>query len=158
MFFPSREFFPSGRLRFLARSFSGIAAVGVAALWLSACGQDLGERCEQNSDCKSGSCSVMSGPTSAMGGVCEDGTQTGSSSDASTSDAAVDAPADTRDATDADAAAPDALDGATDGTLDASDASSDVSTDVSSDGDSDGATDTSADVSTDGGADLSSGG
>jgi hypothetical protein len=78
---------------------------------LTACGQDVGERCEQNSDCSSGYCSTGTANVSATGGICLSGPtqpQVDPLPDAGTPDASpvVDAHADvTADAADASDAA-----------------------------------------------------
>jgi hypothetical protein len=67
-------------------------ALALGSLALSACKQDIGERCEQGSDCSSGYCdfSTASMMTSAMGRVCT-GPPTTTFIDAGLPDAAADA-------------------------------------------------------------------
>jgi hypothetical protein len=73
-----------------------VGGLALGALFVLGCKQDIGERCEQNSDCSSGLCTVM-GATSAMGGVCTTGVTSEPVSDAATTtttDAAADATSD----------------------------------------------------------------
>jgi hypothetical protein len=92
-----------------------LVTVSLASLLVVGCKQDIGERCEQDSDCHSGLCSQTG--ASAQGGICEDTLPTGSFDAATPSDAASGA-ADARDA------------GADTGP----DARSDAAADVASDG------------------------
>ena len=69
-----------------------LATLSLASLLVVGCKQDVGERCEQNSDCASGLCTDMSQGASAPG-ICEATLPTGTTSDAATSfpDAGADA-------------------------------------------------------------------
>lgn len=125
------------------RRFPVLLASSILSAFLSVgCKQDLGERCEQNSDCSSGYCNGSGNRTSAEGGKCTPGPVVqlpdaatpfdANRPDLSTSEAGRDA-------------------------SDASDGAPDVSLDVSSDVSRDTGTDTTpADVGTD--PDSSTGG
>jgi hypothetical protein len=70
-----------------------LVTLSLASLFVVGCKQDLGERCEQGSDCYSGMCSQTG--ASAQGGTCRDEPATGVSSDAAaTFDAGSDATSD----------------------------------------------------------------
>jgi len=112
-----------------------LAVLALASLALVGCKQDIGQRCEQGSDCSSGYCGDSPlGMVSVMGRVCTPPPTAGPVSDASTVGDAADAPAAAGDA---------ASDGASDG---ASDAGSDGASDAGSDGASDGASDAGSDA------------
>jgi hypothetical protein len=96
-----------------------LVTVSLASLLVVGCKQDIGERCEQDSDCHSGLCSQTG--ASAQGGVCQDTLPTGSFDAAMTSDAPSGATSDARD-------------GASDGASDvASDGHSEAGAEVSED-------------------------
>jgi hypothetical protein len=84
-----------------------LAALSLASSLVVGCHQDLGERCEQNSDCGSGLCS---GTGAANPGICTTGVISGGQTDAAT-----DAPL------------------SSDGASEASDIRSDVGSDLPSD-------------------------
>jgi hypothetical protein len=95
-----------------------------------ACKQDIGERCERNSDCDSGYCRSAPSLTAAVGGTCQTGP---SVPDAATPVDRVDAANDgARDATDATDAADATVDAMTpvDAPSDAADAASSDATDA----------------------------
>jgi hypothetical protein len=89
--------------------------VALGALSLAGCKQDVGDRCEQNSDCSSGICGDGQPMTSATGKRCQ---------------ATLPAPPTEMDATVVDAS--DAAADASDAAADASDAAADASDAVSS--------------------------
>jgi hypothetical protein len=68
--------------RSLPRTAVLIVALSLGSLLVGACKQDLGERCEQGTDCYSGYCTIST--VSAMGGVCIPSPTAGPASDAGT--------------------------------------------------------------------------
>jgi hypothetical protein len=97
-----------------------LASAALCALMSIGCKQDLGERCEVNSDCSSGYCNKNVDFSSSEGGMCTTGPTT-TPRDGSTAD--VRPPVDT-------AVASDARDTRADGTDSAPDVSADVPTDT----------------------------
>jgi hypothetical protein len=101
---------PSPRPRRLVDSLA-LAVLALASLALVGCKQDIGQRCEQGSDCASGYCGGSPlGMVSVMGRVCTPPPTAGPISDAGAADAP--APVD-------DAASDAGSDGASDGASDA---------------------------------------
>ncbi|HVR00976.1 MAG TPA: hypothetical protein VMT47_02490 [Polyangia bacterium] len=96
-----------------------LAVLALASLALVGCKQDIGQRCEQGSDCSSGYCGDSPlGMVSVMGRVCTPPPTAGPISDAGAAADATDAPTPAEDAA-SDAGSDDASDAGSD---DASDA------------------------------------
>ncbi|HEY2728910.1 MAG TPA: hypothetical protein VGK52_03155 [Polyangia bacterium] len=95
-----------------------LVVLALASLALVGCKQDIGQRCEQGSDCSSGYCGDSPlGMVSVMGRVCTPPPTAGPILDAGTGDA-VDAPTPAEDAA-SDAGSETGADGASDGASDA---------------------------------------